>query len=116
MLIESGDAYKIYDLKNVLVKEVKTDKPVDARNTTDPTQVLDAFHLQNFFNAIRKGEKLNSDIVGGHQSTLLVQLGNIALRSGRALNIDPKNGHILNDSEATRLWSRDYQPGWEPKV
>ncbi len=116
MLIESGDAYKIYDLKNVLVKEVQTDKQVDARNVSDPNQALDAFHLQNFFNAIRRGEKLNSDIIGGHQSTLLVQLGNIALRSGRTLNIDPKNGHILDDKEAMKLWSREYQPGWEPKV
>ena len=116
LLIESGDAYKIYDLKNNLVKEVKNNKPVDARNATDPTQELDAFHIQNFFDGIRKGTKINSDIVGGHQSTLLVQLGNIALRSGRTLNIDPKNGHILNDKEAMKYWAREYQPGWEPKV
>jgi hypothetical protein len=58
----------------------------------------------------------NSDIESGHQSTLLVQLGNIALRTGRTLNIDPKTGHILNDKDAMKYWSREYQPGWEPKV
>jgi len=116
LLIESGNSYKIYDLKNTLVKEVKNDKPIDARNVADPAQELDALHLQNFFDGIRKGVKLNSDIVGGHQSTLLVQLGNIALRSGRTLNIDPRNGHILNDKEAMNYWSREYQPGWEPTV
>ena len=32
------------------------------------------------------------------------------------LNIDPANGHIKNDDEAMKLWRRDYEPGWEPKV
>ncbi|HKH62210.1 MAG TPA: Gfo/Idh/MocA family oxidoreductase [Flavitalea sp.] len=114
--IESGNSYKIYDLKNVLVKEVKNDRVIDARNVADPAQELDALHIQNFFDGIRQSAKLNSDILGGHQSTLLVQLGNIALRTGRTLNIDPKNGHILNDKEAMKLWTREYQPGWEPKV
>src|SRR5215203_576999 len=116
LLIESGNSYKIYDLKNVLVKEVKNNFTVDARNTSNPAQELDALHIQNFFDGIRKGTKVNSDISGGHKSTLLVQLGNIALRSGSTLNIDPKNGHILNDGEAIKYWSREYQPGWEPKV
>ena len=116
LLIESGNSYKIYDLKNALVKEVKNDRTVDARNVADPAQELDAIHIQNFFDGIQKSTKLNSDIIGGHQSTLLVQLGNIALRTGRTLNTDPKNGHILNDPEAMKLWTREYQPGWEPKV
>ena len=114
--IESGNSYKIYDLKNVLVKEVKNDRVVDARNVADPAQELDALHIQNFFAGIRLSAKLNSDILSGHQSTLLVQLGNIALRTGHTLNIDPKNGHILNDQEAMKLWTREYQPGWEPRV
>ena len=33
MLIESGNSYKIFDLKNKLVKEVKDNTPIDARNT-----------------------------------------------------------------------------------
>lgn len=116
LLIESGNSYKIYDLQNKLVKEVKNNYTIDARNLSDPAQDLDALHIQNFFDGIRKGAKVNSDIVSGHQSTLLVQLGNIALRSGHTLNIDPKNGHILNDNDAMKYWSREYQQGWEPKV
>ncbi len=116
LLIESGNSYKIYDLKNALVKEVKNNSTIDARNVADPARELDALHIQNFFDGIKKGTKVNSDILSGHQSTLLVQLGNIALRSGRTLNIDPKNGHILNDKEAMKYWSREYETGWEPKV
>jgi predicted dehydrogenase len=116
MTIESGNSYKIHDLKNTLVKEVKNDRVIDARNLTSPAQELDAYHIQNFFDGIRNGAPLASDILSGHQSTLLVQLGNISLRSGHTLHTDPKNGHILNDAEAMKYWSREYQPGWEPKV
>jgi len=116
MVIESGNSYKIYDLKNNLVKEVKNNFAVDARNIADPSQNLDALHILNFFDGIRLGEKLNSDILSGHQSTLLVQLGNISQRVGRTLDINPKNGHILNDKQAMSYWTREYQPGWEPKL
>ena len=100
----------------VYIREIKNERTIDALNVANPAQELDAIHIQNFFDGIRTSARLNSDITGGHQSTLLVQLGNIALRTGRTLNIDPKNGHILNDNEATKLWTREYQPGWEPKV
>jgi predicted dehydrogenase len=116
MVIESGNSYKIYDLKNNLVKEVKNNFTVDARNLSDPSQNLDALHILNFFDGIRLGTKLNSDIVSGHQSTLLVQLGNISQRVGRSLAINPTNGHILNDKAAMKFWSREYQKGWEPKI
>jgi predicted dehydrogenase len=116
LMIEGGNAYNIYDLNNKLVKEVKSNDVTDTRNLASPAQALDALHIQNFFDGIRKGTNVNSDIVSGHQSTLLVQLGNIALRTGRTLEIDPKNGHILKDKDASAFWSREYQPGWEPKV
>lgn len=116
LFIESGNSYKIFDLKNNLVKEVKPTETVDSRNLASPAQALDALHILNFFDGIRNGTKLNSDIVSGHKSTLLVQLGNISLRSGRTLNINPENGRILNDSAAMKYWSRSYEPGWEPKV
>ena len=115
-MIESGNSYKIYDLKNNIVKEVKQEKAIDARNVSDPAQELDALHIRNFFDGIRTGAQLKSDITGGHQSTLLVQLGNIALRSGQTLNINQTNGHIIDNKEAMKLWSREYQPGWEPRL
>lgn len=111
-----GNAYKIYDLDNKLVKEVKNDLPIDPRNKMNPSQALDATHLQNFVEAIKTGAPLASGIVGGHQSTLLCQLGNIALRSGDALAIDPSNGHILNNKAAAKFWQRDYEKGWEPTL
>ena len=116
MQIDSGNSYKIFDLKNNIVKEVKNNFEIDPRNLSDPSQQLDALHIINFFDGIRNGTKLKSDIDSGHKSTLLMQLGNIAQRTGRTLKIDPKTGRILNDSQAMKFWQRTYQLGWEPKV
>lgn len=116
LLITGSNAYTVYDLKNKIVKDVQSNIAIDPRNLMNPAEQLDALHIQNFFNAIRKSEPLHSDITSGHKSTLLVQLGNIAQRVGRSLNIDNQNGRIMYDSEAMKYWSRSYEPGWEMKL
>ena len=116
MLIPGGNSYTIFDLEGKMVKEVKNDQEIDPRNKSNPAELLDALHIQNMFDAILNGASLNADIDSGHKSTLLVQLGNIAQRTGRSLNIDANNGHILQDSDAQQLWSRSYENGWEMKL
>jgi len=117
MVIPGGDDYKIYDPGNKLIKEVKTDiQQADAINTMGMGDLLDSLHLLNFVETIRGKSKLTGPISEGHKSTLLPQLGNIAYRTGRALYCDPSNGHIKNDKEATELWSRQYEKGWEMKL
>lgn len=115
-LLIDGNAYTIFDLDNKVVKEVKNQAIIDPRNLMNPAESLDALHIQNFFEGIRNGAKLNADILGGYQSTLLCQLGNISLRSGNALHIDTSNGHILNDAKAQQYWKREYEKGWEPTL
>jgi predicted dehydrogenase len=97
--------YKVFDDKG---KETIDVPGTDASTT----------HVENFIAAIRANDptKLHSEIEQGHKSTLLCHLGNIALRTGDSLKCDPGNGHILNSDEGRKLWSRDYEPGWEPKV
>ncbi|MBO9637948.1 MAG: Gfo/Idh/MocA family oxidoreductase [Siphonobacter aquaeclarae] len=116
LLLDGGNSYKVFDLNNKVVKDVKNDLVIDPRNKMNPSQALDAIHIQNLFDGIKKGTTLSSDILSGHQSTLLCQLGNIALRSGGVLDIDPKNGHIKNNPQAQKLWKREYERGWEPSV
>lgn len=116
LLITGSNGYTIYDLKNNLVKEEMSGTTFDQNNLVNPTQSLDVYHIDNLCDAIRKGTPLNADIVSGHKSTLLVQLGNIAQRVGRTLNIDPLSGHIRGDKQAQKLWSREYEKGWEMKV
>ncbi len=103
-LVCDGDQYKIYDTAE---KEIATQ--TKGFSGHDP-------HLKNFLECIQTGAHPNADIEIGHKSTLLCHLGNIALRTGRTLNLDTTNGHIQNDEEAAALWTREYRPGWEPKV
>jgi len=115
LLIPEGNAYTVFDLQGKIIKEVQHTQTVEARNTSNPSQWLDAFHLQNFFDAIKKGDLPNSNIKDGHKSTLLVQLGNIAHRSNSSLQINAENGHIKNEV-AAKYWKRKYAPGWEPTL
>ncbi len=106
-IVLSSSGYTRYDATNR--EKAKVPGPGD-----------DTPHLQNFLDCIRAcgtdgPTKLpNSDIEGGHKSTLLCHLGNIAYRTGRTLHCDPRNGHIKNDEEAMKLWSREYDAKFDP--
>ncbi|HVG16510.1 MAG TPA: Gfo/Idh/MocA family oxidoreductase [Chitinophagaceae bacterium] len=108
--------YTIFDNNKKPVEKIKDDTPYDPNNKVSPTEILDVTHLQNFVDAIRGEAKQTAPILEGHKSTLLPQLGNIAYRVGRTLNCNPVNGHIIDDKEATALWGRTYEKGWEVKV
>lgn len=116
--LHTGDnSYIIYDKSNKLVREVKSNLvTTQGLNTTSPGEELDAVHVLNFLENIRNNRKPFADALNGHKSTLWMQLGNIAQRVGHTLEIDPSNGHILNDSNALKFWSREYEKGWEPTV
>ncbi|MGV8879960.1 MAG: Gfo/Idh/MocA family oxidoreductase [Sphingobacteriaceae bacterium] len=114
-----GDSYKIYDLSGKLVREVKSlmqEYEIQGRNTSSPSLGLDNYHVMDFLDAIRNNRRPNCDVETGHKSTVAMQLGNISLRVGRDLHIDSKNGHIIGDEDAQKLWSRSYEKGWEPQV
>jgi len=116
MFLDAKNAYSIYDLEGKVLKEVRDESAFDTLNPSDPGGVAGRPHIQDFVRAIKTGEKPNSDVLNGYKSTLLVQLGNISQRVGRSLDINPDNGHILNDNEAQKLWSRKYEQGWEMKL
>lgn len=73
-------------------------------------------HIENFLKAVRGDAKLNSEIAVGQTSVLLCHLGNIAYRTGDTIHFDPRTRKMVADAEAEKLWSREYRPGWEPKV
>ena len=112
-----GNAYTIFDKSKKKVKEVKGNEVADPTDTVSASGIgLDKVHVKDFLDCIRTGKQPNSPISEGHKSVTMLHLGNIAWRVSRELNIDPANGHIKNDEAAMKLWRRDYEPGWEPKV
>jgi hypothetical protein len=65
----------------------------------------------NFIAALRtrKQEDLNAPIEEGAISTTLVHLANISYRVGRTLNFDPATYSVRGDTEATRMFRREYR-------
>ena len=77
---------------------------------------MTAVHITNFLESIRGKEKLRAPVADARKSQLLCHLGNIAQRTGRTLHCDDATGRIEDDPGAMKLWSREYEPGWEPKA
>ena len=116
-IVTVGDnGYTIYDPDNKVVKEVKDEVKTNTLDTSGPGDRLDAFHINNYLDCIRTGKSPNSQIEIGFKSVLLCQLGNIAQRTGHVLHCDQDNGHIKDDKEAMKLWSREYEKGWDVTI
>jgi predicted dehydrogenase len=109
------DGYEIYDLKGKMTKEFKTGTKTSSADLLGSDSMTDA-HFANFIAGIRKGEKLNAPIDVGNVAVTMLQLSNVAWEVGRELHLDPKDAKIQKDSEAMKLWGRDYEPGWAPKL
>jgi len=71
-------------------------------------------HVQNFFEAIRGKEKLNAPIDEITISHAMVHYTNVAYRINSSFEVGDDG--IMLDREAMKLWSRDYEPGWEVKL
>jgi predicted dehydrogenase len=95
---------------------VTTGRGKEQRVRTEKVTGSDTPHFVNLLNAIRNGERLNSEIEEGHKTTLLCHLGNIAHRTGRTLRTSPRDGTIVDDKPAQAMWTREYHKGMEPRV
>jgi predicted dehydrogenase len=114
VLVDRG-GYEIYDLKGNKTSEFKVEKASGSGDLIGRDSMTDA-HFANFLGAIRKGEKLNAPISDGNISVTMLQVANIAWEVNRELSLDTSSGHIREDAEAMKRWSRQYEKGWEPHV
>ena len=114
VLVDRG-GYEIYDLKGNKTSEFTVDRASSSADLIGRDSMTDA-HFANFLAAIRKGEKLNAAISDGNISVTMLQLANIAWEVNRELNLDTSSGHIQEDAEAMKRWSREYEKGWETHV
>jgi len=114
VLVDRG-GYEVYDLKGKKINEFKVGNETSSSDLIGRDSMTDA-HFANFIAAIRNGEKLNAAIDVGNVAVTMLQLSNIAWSLNRELHLDQKDGRIQDDPEAMKMWSREYQPGWEPHV
>ena len=114
MLIDGG-GYEVYDLKGEKTGEAKLGTANSSSDLTGRDGMTDA-HFTNFIAAIRKGEKLNAPIAIGNVAVTMLQLSNIAWEVNRELALDTRDGKIQHDSEAMKMWGREYENGWAPHL
>jgi predicted dehydrogenase len=114
VLVDRG-GYEIYDLKGNKTSEFKAGAATSSADLVGRDSMTDA-HFANFIAGIRKGEKLNAPIEVGNVSVTMLQLSNIAWEVNRELQLDANNGRIQGDAEAMKMWGREYEKGWAPKI
>jgi predicted dehydrogenase len=114
VLVDRG-GYEVYDLGGKKTDEFKTGETTATTDLVGRDSMTD-LHFANFIAAIRKGEKLNAPIAVGNVSVTTMQVANIAWFVNRELKLDTTNGKVLDDPEAMKMWSREYEKGWEPRV
>lgn len=109
------NGFELFNLAGESTRVVKAAATSETTNTVGEG-ALDLLHAGNFVDVIRgRAATLASPIREGHVSTTLCHLGNIAYRTGATLTIDTATGKPTG-AEAMKLWSVDYEPGWEVKA
>ncbi len=63
--------------------------------------------------AIQVGEQTPGSFIRAQTITDTVNLGAVALRSGKRVEFDASKLEITNDAEANKFLNRDYRSGWE---
>ena len=114
VLVDRG-GYEIYDLKGNKISEFKAGAATSSSDLVGRDSMTDV-HFANFIAGIRKSEKLNAPIEVGNVSVTMLQLSNIAWEVNRELQLDANNGRIQGDPEAMKMWGREYEKGWAPKI
>jgi predicted dehydrogenase len=107
--------YEVYDWKGKKTDEFSTGHQSSTSDLLSLDTMTDA-HFANLISAVRTGEKLNSPIVVGNVTVTTLLLSNISWIVNRDLKIDTTAAHIKNDPEAMKMWSREYEKGWEVRV
>jgi len=71
-----------------------------------------ASHVNNFLDCVKSRQTPAADIRIGHRSATVCHLGNIAVRSKKRINWDPKTETIVGDQEAAKWLIKEYRGPW----
>lgn len=108
------EKYILYDRRGKIIKSSKLESS-EGGTALGGGGDMSTTHMINFFEAIRGKAKLNAPIEDASISMAMVHYSNIAYRIGKGFAIDDKTGSMF-DRDAMKLWGRNYEPGWEPKL
>ncbi len=87
-----------------LLKGIEVPKIVNSQANTR--------HVNNFFDCVKSRKTPAADISIGHRSATVCHLGNIAVRSNKKINWDPKTETIVGDAEASKWLTKEYREPW----
>ena len=109
------NGYEIYDLEGKKTSEFRRGGTTSSSDLVGRDSMTDA-HFANFIAGIRNGEKLNAPVSVGNISVTMLQISNIAWEVNREMHLDTKDGQIQGDPEAMKMWGREYENGWAPRM
>ncbi|MGQ8338024.1 Gfo/Idh/MocA family protein [Sunxiuqinia sp. A32] len=109
------NGYQLFDRGGKLVSD-SVAKAKEAGTALGGGGAMTDIHVANLFKVIRGTDaELNSPIEMGAISQMLTHYANISYRTNKSFGVNTKDGRI-KDEEAMKLWGREYEPGWEPKI
>jgi predicted dehydrogenase len=73
-------------------------------------------HKQNFFNAIRTGDRTIATVENAAHDEMMCQMGDIAMRLKRKVRFDPVKEAFIDDPEANRRAFRSMRSPWRIDV
>ena len=87
-----------------LLKDVEMPKIVNSQANIS--------HVNNFFDCVKSRQAPAADISIGHRSATVCHLGNIAVRTNKKINWDPKTETIVGDAETSKWLMKEYRSPW----
>lgn len=70
-------------------------------------------HVNNFFDCVKSRGTPVADISIGHRSATVCHLGNIAIRTKKKIQWDPKTETIVGDAEAAKWLTKEYRKPYQ---
>ena len=113
-LFINRDGYKLFDRAGKLIKSSESASQ-EAGTALGGGGDMSTAHVVNFFDAVRGKAELTAPMHDGAITMAMVHYSNIAYRIGKGFDVDEQTGRMF-DRDAMKLWGRDYEPGWEPKI
>jgi hypothetical protein len=104
---------KIFDRRGQLIQELDSNS-TEAANALGGGGSTTTRHVKNFVNTIRGKETLRAPIEDIAISQAMVHYANVGYRINSPFEIGDSG--IMMDREAMKLWSREYEPGWEVRL